>query len=229
MTNRYVNQKNIKCIIETRMCIEQQKAQAHKTWMALHVSGWQKFHSVRIPCQELTLCSPTVPVRSPLLPSLLRVKCETKTVSERIRTKRHESTVIICPGTIVSPKMCKGGFGRIPFLRNCLSWTWRPVLESKNRRFPSRPVIAERWWFLPSRLRTLLLRTVILSGSWYYSPQVVPFYLYLSLYLLCIINKNPHLLSIRVKTPVIYFPAEIRNPTLSGILTLWGSFTSSTI
>ncbi len=40
----------------------------------------------------------------------------------------------------------------------------------------SRPVITERWRVLPSRLRTLLLRDVRLTGSSYYSPQAGPFF-----------------------------------------------------
>ena len=51
----------------------------------------------------------------------------------------------------------------------------RPVSGSNNRHFPSRSVITERWRFLPSRLRTLLLRVIRLTGSSYFSSQVVPF------------------------------------------------------
>ena len=127
------------------------------------VSGWRKFFSVWIPGHRLVIWSPPVPVHSPSPPSLLCVVCGTRDTSERIPRKGHESSEKIWPGTIVSPKNVLKDLVRIRFLRNCLSY--RPVPESNDRLFPSKPVIVERWRSLSSRFRTLLLRVVKLTGT----------------------------------------------------------------
>ena len=66
----------------------------------------RKFLSVRIPCQRVVLCPPAAPAYSPLSPSLLRVACEQRAASQRIRIKGMNLLKNIRPGTTVSRRMC---------------------------------------------------------------------------------------------------------------------------